>query len=89
MEERNTGNKDIDDAEDDEDANVDGKDLGGEDVDLLDCDMIGLVTINSIPVPVGDKETDNGCEEDRRVGGRRTNARRLLRNHLDRWAEGG
>ena len=89
MEERNTGNKDIDDAEDDEDANVDGKDLGGEDVDLLDCDMTRLVTINSISVPVGDEETDNGCEEDRRVGGRRTNARRLLRNHLYRWAECG
>ena len=45
MEGRNTGNKNVDVAEDDEVTSVDEDNLVGEDVDLLGCGIISLVTI--------------------------------------------
>ena len=58
MEGRNTGDKDVDDAEDDEVTSVDEDNLVGEDVDLLGYCMFSLVTICMGTVPAGDEETD-------------------------------
>ena len=63
MEGGNTGDKDVDDTEDDEEGCVDEKYLVGEDVHLLGCEMICLVTICRRAVPAGDEETDYGGEE--------------------------